>query len=237
VKPHTHKKDSLVIVYDADCIQQPGTELFDPDYWKQKGALAGEAEGRGSAYFVDTGFGPAVLRQYLRGGWAARISRDRYFFTGFEGSRPLAEFRIMEQLSGAGLPVPAPLAALCRRHGLHYSGWLMTRRITNAIPLADLLLVRSDDPELWRGTGRCIRRFHDYGLVHADLNARNILVDRTGEIYLIDFDRARFKQRGAAVFAANIKRFRRSLEKLWPLDASDRIDACWEDLLEGYWKS
>jgi len=237
VKPRTHKQDSQVIVYDADCIQQPGISLFDPDYWRRKGALAGEAEGRGSAFFLDTDFGPAVLRQYLRGGWVARISRERYLFSGFERSRPLAEFSFLEQLARAGLPVPEPLAAMCQRDGLQYTGWLMTRRIMNAVPLADLLLDRSGDPELWRGTGRCVRRFHEHGVVHADLNARNILVGRNDVIYLIDFDRARFRDRGSRAFAANIKRLRRSLEKLWPNAVRDQIDPCWEQLLAGYRQS
>ena len=35
-----------------------------------------------------------------------------------------------------------------------------------------------------------------FGLIHADLNARNILVDAEGSIFLIDFDRARIR-RGA----------------------------------------
>jgi 3-deoxy-D-manno-octulosonic acid kinase len=91
VKARSHKQGSLVIVYDADRVQQPGPELFDPGYWQRVGAVAGQAPGRGSALLLDTPFGAAVLRQYLRGGWPARISRDRYVFTGYERSRPVAE--------------------------------------------------------------------------------------------------------------------------------------------------
>ena len=113
MKSRTHKQDSLVIVYDAERLEQPGPETFDPAFWRERGALAGEARGRGSAYFLETEFGQAVLRQYLRGGQAARVSRDRYLFTGFERSRPVAEFRMLARLAEDGLPVPWPLAALC----------------------------------------------------------------------------------------------------------------------------
>jgi len=105
VKPHTHKQDSQVIVYDADSIKQLDTQLFDADSWEQSGGLVGLAEGRGSALLLETAFGPAVLRRYLRGGWAARFSRDRYLFTGFERSRPLAEFRLLAMLRAQDLPV------------------------------------------------------------------------------------------------------------------------------------
>jgi len=234
VKARTHKQDSLAIVYDADRIQQPGLHLFDPQHWEEQGALVGEAQGRGSALFLETDFAPAVLRRYLRGGWAARFSRDRYLFTGYDSSRPLAEFRILKKLLDAGLPVPQPLAAMCRRRGLFYTGWLLTRRITNADPLADLISDRAGDPALWQGTGRCIRKFHDFGLVHADLNARNILVDQNDRIYLIDLDRARIVKNSTAAFDANLKRLKRSLVKLWPATVQGELENCWDQLQAGY---
>ena len=234
MKARTHKQDSLAIVYDADRIQQPGLHLFDPQHWEEQGALVGEAQGRGSALFLETDFAPAVLRRYLRGGWAARFSRDRYLFTGYDSSRSLAEFRILKKLLDAGLPVPQPLAAMCRRRGLFYTGWLLTRRITNADPLADLISDRAGDPALWQGTGRCIRKFHDFGLVHADLNARNILVDQNDRIYLIDLDRARIVKNSTAAFDANLKRLKRSLVKLWPATVQGELENCWDQLQAGY---
>ena len=76
MKLSTHKQDSRVIVYDADCIEQASPQLFDADAWQREGAVVGVAEGRGSTLLLDTDFGPAVLRQCLRGGWPARISRS-----------------------------------------------------------------------------------------------------------------------------------------------------------------
>ena len=208
--------------------------MFDPDHWERAGAITGQAAGRGSALLLDTPFGEVVLREYLRGGWPARVSRDRYFFTGYQRSRPLAEFRILAALAERGLPVPRPVAALCDRLVLFYRGWLMTSLLPNVTPLADMLAERGGDAALWRSSGRVIGRFHDAGVVHADLNARNILVGPDDAIYLIDFDRARISAGNARAFSANLARLRRSLEKLWPAAGRERLDPCWRDLLSGY---
>lgn len=224
----------MAIVYDADRIQQPEPALFDPLCWERSGRLTGRAVGRGSALLLDTEFGPAVLRQYLRGGWPARFSRDRYVFTGFSRSRPMAEFRMLAELAAAGLPVPEPLAALCDRHGLVYRGWLLTRRLLQVSPLADRLAERSADKALWLRIGRVIRSFHDAGVVHADLNARNILLGTGDDVYLVDFDRARISAGDARAFAKNLTRLERSLQKLWPAAQRERLEPRLGDLLSGY---
>ena len=227
----THKQDSRIIVYDADLIQQPGAYLFAADAWERSGSVVGQAPGRGSALFLETAFGPAVLRHYLRGGWAARISRDRYLYTGLDRSRPIAEFQMLAMLYKKGLPVPRPLAAQCTRAGLFYSGDLMTRRLLDVVPLADLPDNQQSDPAMWIATGACIRHFHDHGLVHADLNARNILISGDGRVYLIDFDRAKIRTGAQSLFEANLRRLQRSLQKF--LEAGP-LEQGWRYLMNGY---
>ena len=234
VKARSQKQDSLVIVYDADRIPQPGPELFDAEHWQRRGALVGQAKGRGSALLLQTEFGPAVLRQYLRGGVPARFSRECYLFLGAGRSRPLAEFRVLAELAQAGLPVPPPLAAACARRGLCYRGWLLMARIPDVAPLADLLATNSEEAILWRRCGATIRRFHAAGVVHADLNARNVLVGPGHAIHLVDFDRARIREGDQAGFHRNLARLKRSLVKLWPTAARNRLEPCWQWLLDGY---
>ncbi len=231
MKPSTYKKNSRIIVYDADLIQQPGAHLFVAEAWESSGSVVGQAPGRSSALFLETGFGPAVLRHYFRGGWAARLSRDRYVYTGLERSRPIAEFHMLARLYKMGLPVPQPLAAQCLREGLFYSGDLMTRRLLDVIPLADLPDILQNDPAMWIATGACIRHFHDHGLVHADLNARNILVGSENTVYLIDFDRAQIRPGARNLFEANLKRLQRSLRKIL---GPGQLEQDWKYLQRGY---
>ena len=229
----SQKQGSECIVYDADRIQHPDGFLFDVAYWRERGAVSGEAVGRGSAFFIEAPFGNVVLRKYLRGGLPGRFIRDHYVFTGWQRSRPVSEFDVLERLHEAGLPVPRPVAAMVRRHGLVYTGALMTLRIDDVSPLADELEARAGDAPFWRSVGRCIRRFHDHGVVHADLNARNILVG--GErIYLIDFDRARIAPGRHSAFRRNLARLRRSLEKFRPPSKDPALEGDWKALLGGY---
>lgn len=234
MNPRAHKLNSQIIVYDADSIARVNTRLFDEEAWKQSGKLVGTAKGRGTALFLETDFGPVVLRRYLRGGWAARFSQDRYLFTGYQRSRPVAEFKILLKLWSMDLPVPQPLAAQCVKGGLFYTGSLMTRRIENVEPFAERLLDEPGTHSLWSAVGRCIRRFHDSGVVHADLNARNILIDDNDRIYLIDFDRAKIMMGAQNQFESNLNRLQRSLRKLWPEGHSESLQKGWANLLAAY---
>ena len=71
-------------------------------------------------------------------------------------------------------------------------------------------------------------------MVHADLNARNILVDSSGGIYLIDFDRARIREGAERAFRSNLNRLRRSLEKFWPPVLKEQLENSWSALLAAY---
>jgi len=227
-----HKVPSLAIIYDADRMDVPAAETFTPEYWAAHNALQGEAIGRGSAWFIDAPFGPVVLRQYLRGGWAAKLSHSRYFFTTIERSRPFLEFDVLASLHELELPVPRPLAALCEHHGVLSSGALMTERIEGAQTLADLLPGATGSQ--WTDVGQCIRRFHQAGVWHADLNARNILFDAQSRVFLIDFDRARFTPGKSVNGDNNLARLKRSLVKLWPASQAEKLHPAWESLMEAY---
>lgn len=233
-----HKEKSLAIAYDATLLETPTVDYFSVDYWASQQALVGEAVGRGSAWFINTASGPAVLRHYLRGGWVAKISHKSYFFTTVSRSRPFREYHLLAALNDLGLPVPKPVAALCEFHGFISSGALMTVRIAGARTLADVLPGNkgSDqiDADFWASIGRCIRRFHDAGVWHADLNARNILLDAGHRVFLIDFDRARFTPGKAVSGQGNLKRLKRSLIKLWPTENLSALQPAWIQLEAGY---
>ena len=229
---------SFAIVYDADRIQQPVHTLFQEDHWRRMDAIRGAAPGRGNTLFLDTGFGPAVLRAYLRGGWAAHFSHDRYLFTGFSRSRPLREMHMLAECTRLGLPVPQPIAGRCLRHGISYSASLLTGQIAPAHSLAELIERRAPIEPDWFRTGRCIRRFHNAGVVHPDLNARNVLFGEHGgtndDIYLVDFDRAYFCKNASRHFSASLSRLHRSLLKFWPRREQPALQTCWTEVMKGY---
>lgn len=233
MKHEVHKEESWSVIYDACLMDLPGPGFFSVDFWRSRQALTGEAVGRGSAWFIEIP-GPVVLRHYLRGGWAAKFSRQRYFFTGVSRSRPFREYRLLSDLFTLGLPVPRPVAALCQHRGLTSGGAIMTARIDSSNTLADHLtgdgLVEGD----WVNVGRCIRRFHDAGLWHADLNARNILLDAELQVFLIDFDRARYRPGKPVNGEGNLKRLKRSLIKLWPGRNLSALHSVWTKLEAGY---
>lgn len=221
------------IVYDANRIPQPDAKLFDPEYWLQAGAVVDRATGRGNTLVLNTPYGPAVLRQYLRGGVAARFSLDRYFFLGFSRSRPVIEANLMARLTGLGLPAPQILGGLCHRQGLTYSGALLTEEIPAARTMAEMMSDSSNQDHLWTAVGQCLRRFHSVGVFHADLNARNILVDEKQKVWLIDFDRSYMLQPGHPRLQRNLQRLLRSLRKQRAITEAE-LELCWKRLMLAY---
>ena len=234
MKHANHTEKSWAIAYDTSLMDAPGLEYFNPDFWRSREALIGEAIGRGSAWFIEAPYGPVVLRHYLRGGWAAKISRQAYFFTGVSRSRPFREYYLLEALYTKGLPVPRPVAALCQHHGVISTGAIMTARIVSATTLADVLMGDGVADSTWASVGRCIREFHDAGVWHADLNARNILLDDDFQVFLIDFDRARFRPGKPVNGEGNLNRLKRSLLKLWPAGKTSAMQTAWTALKVAY---
>lgn len=235
MKSQPLKLDSGLVLYDAERFARanlaPNLDWFRPHFWEDEGLVAARQRGRGTALFVKTPVGRAVLRQYLRGGVAARFIRERYLFKGVSRSRPVREYRVLERLAELGLPAPPPLAALCERHGLAYTGAILTLEIENVRTIEQQL--HQMDADAWTAVGQCIRRFHRYGLVHADLTVRNILIQEGGAVHLVDFDRARFGG-GALAFRANLSRLQRSLRKAWPDNQLEEDESAWTHLLKGY---
>lgn len=234
MKHVVHKQKSWAVTYDASLMSVPEPDYFSVDYWRSRQAVRGEAIGRGSAWYVEAPYGPVVLRHYLRGGWVARVSRQSYFFTGVMNSRPFREYHVLVELCAKSLPVPRPVAALCQQHGLLSSGAIMTACIPNAKTLADILTAGKVAEGVFAKVGSCIRKFHDAGVWHADLNVRNILLDEDLDVYLIDFDRARFNPAKPVNGKGNLKRLKRSFEKVRALNGMSELQPAWHELKTGY---
>ncbi len=212
--------------YDARIITEPGAHLFDSATPELHAVPVAEG-GRKAAWFIDYGAYAGVLRRYRRGGWAARISSDRYLWSGPQSVRSLNEFDVLRSLYEAGLPVPRPFAAAYWRRGLAYRAAIIVERIPNVRPLATALDVADCEQ-----VARSIYAMHEQGVWHADLNAYNILLDEERRAWLIDFDKASRPVLSLERRSANLLRLRRSLVKV----AGPRGLTWWDGLNRSYAK-
>ncbi len=216
-----------VILFDGRSLSQATPELLDPAGWSESQRLIGRG-GRGMATLVRGDFGEGVLRHYRRGGLVGRVVSDRYLYLGESRVRCVREFHLLAELYRRGLPAPRPLLAGWRRSGPFYRAELLTRRVPDSLTLAERVAEGTVGP-LWRVVGLTIARFHREGVFHADLNAHNVLIDARDQVWLIDFDRGSLRAPSLDWQHANLRRLRRSLEKLGGLD-----DRAWDDLRRGY---
>jgi 3-deoxy-D-manno-octulosonic acid kinase len=223
------------MLYDASRAGNADASWFDRLWWSRRGEVRETAEGRGAAVFIEADARQLVLRHYRRGGWMAQLSGDRYLWHGEALTRSYVEWHLLYALRRAGLPVPVPIAAsYCRTGRFSYTADLLTEQIPAARSLASRLRCVPLALTSWIAIGRCLRRFHDDGIYHADLNAHNVLLDDNEQVWLLDFDRGQLRHPGYWC-DGNLVRLRRSIEKITDALPPERFsDADWASLLDGY---
>lgn len=175
-----------------------------------------------------------MLRHYRRGGVLRGLLGDRFLWQGGFRTRAFREWALLAELCSRGLPVPEPVAAGWCRQGMVYRADLITRRLAGVSAWSDLLLSGACEARDWRAVGYSIGRFHAQGVWHADLNAHNIQLDRSGRVFLLDFDRSRLRPPAAGWQQANLARLARSLDKLRRQAAAGIGRSHWPELLAGY---
>ncbi|WP_455208847.1 3-deoxy-D-manno-octulosonic acid kinase [Kaarinaea lacus] len=215
MKPAQLQHNQDYFIFDQEMLDHVSSNHFDPTYHHQQHTLRGQAQGRGTTYFITlVGTLDCVLRHYRRGGLVARFTEDKYLWTDLEQTRPWREWHLLKLMVEKNLPVPHPVAAHVHHHSFYYTADIITQQIPATQSLAMLLSNDEMNDELWRRLGKTIQRFHQRGIYHADLNAHNILMDASEQFYLIDFDKGEQRTPSAAWQQGNIDRLQRSLEKL-----------------------
>ncbi|GIU22791.1 3-deoxy-D-manno-octulosonic acid kinase [Shewanella sp. MBTL60-007] len=226
----------------AYCQHTPSSiepSWFGADFWRQHSAITGSSKGRYTTWFVDASRIASeqnqwVLRHYYRGGLIEKISRDQYLFTGLEKTRAVAELALLETLFEQGFAVPKPIAANVERSGLFYRADLIIERVEGAEDLVARLSKSAMSDEQWQTLGETIAQFHNHGVYHADLNAKNILIC-ADKFYLIDFDRGELRQTNSQWQQANMSRLLRSFRKeLGKLSTLAFDEGNWQQLHQAY---
>ena len=207
-----YQKSNTHVWYDECLVTEPIESLFDINYWRSCNAIVGNASGRGTTWFIKLQSTIAALRHYHRGGLFGKIVRDQYLFLGLERTRGYAEFVLLQKLRSAGVNVPRPIAAKVEQIGLLYRADLLSEKIPEASDLVDKLQVERLSTDDYQKIGIEIRKMHDVGVNHTDLNIHNILLDREGKVWIIDFDKCK-QQSGNQWKERNLNRLLRSFRK------------------------
>ena len=218
------------ILFDRTQLRQPDPAWFSPAHWGEA-AQRVSSGGRGGAWFIETDEGDAVLRQYLRGGWAASLSRDGHLWRGINRVRSFAEFRLLRQLRAKKLPVPMPFAALYRREGLNYRAAILLQRLRDVRPLA-ALAQEGDTPR--ENVAQLIAECFAVVAEQQALVLKIDAFDEQGRGWMIDFDRSRIHIPATRWRNANLERLQRSLRKRRGARSLQQVDAEFLELRAAY---
>jgi 3-deoxy-D-manno-octulosonic acid kinase len=182
-----------------------------------------------------------VMRHYYRGGaLASPLLGDRYLAVG--RPRPVRELLAAHYARTRGIPTPAVVAGAVYGAGIWYRADLATEQISDATDLADVLWgenVRAVPAEAALFTvGALVRRLERAGILHADLNAKNLLVAGAGtdlRVHLIDLDRCCARDPGVPVPTFSMRhRLERSLRKFEERTGRRLTPQAWSALRSGF---
>lgn len=220
--------------FDPHHLSQVSARTFDPIAHVGGTALA-TGSGRGQALLVHEGGQGLVLRHYRRGGLMARLSHDHFWRAAPHDSRAMREFALLRLMRSWQLPVPEPVAAShWPRAGLFYEADILVGLIPDSANVVQLLQQRPLAPPEWQALGRAIRQLHERQVFHSDLNAHNLLLDKPGQAWIVDFDKCEVRA-GSDWKPRNLDRLRRSLRKeATRVSPYHWTEADWAPLMAGY---
>jgi len=206
------ERNKLYIVFDDAFIGAEVENGFDAQFWQSHSKVIGSAQGRGTTWFVQLDHIQGALRHYRRGGLFGKIVSDHYIFTGWNKTRSVAEFYLLQRLNEAGVNVPKPIAARVQKRHFCYQADLLSEKIPNAQDLVAILQQRTLSEAEYVAIAVQIKKMHQAQVNHTDLNIHNILLDKQGKVWLIDFDKC-YQQPGDDWKENNLQRLLRSFNK------------------------
>ncbi|PWI33094.1 3-deoxy-D-manno-octulosonic acid kinase [Vibrio albus] len=226
-------KGNECIWFDDELLSESPEDCFELRFWQSAGKVVGSAQGRGTTWFVQLEKLQGALRHYRRGGLFGKLVKDHYLFSGWEQTRSYQEFQLLKYLADAGVHVPRPIAAKATRGLFSYQADLLSEKIPDARDLVSILKIEPLSADRYQSIGREIRKMHNAGVNHTDLNIHNLLCDGDEKVWIIDFDKC-CQPSGDGWKRANLDRLLRSFRK-----EKNKHDIFWEEpdfnaLLAGY---
>ncbi len=173
-----------------------------------------------------------VVRKYFHGGLLRFLNRDLFLL----GARSFEELSLTEEIRSSGIPTIKPIGAIHQTEVYpSYRAYLLSLEVPHAKNMVQYFQENGPNfsrekllhkRKTIRAAGLLLRRFHQAGFYHNDLQLKNLLVDED-QVLLIDFDRSYRKKRlSIKERVNNLLRLNRSAEK-WkrynlPLTRTDR---------------
>lgn len=159
-------------------------------FTRPENAAPAVLSGRGAVTFgrLD-GFGPVAVKPYARGGLIRHLVRRRYLRLG--KTRGQREFELLRRAERLGINVPQPVAFAFRGR-LLYTAWLVTAQIPGSLACTRLAAENPTGLEnVIRSAADQIRVLIQNRILHVDLHPGNVVMDRQGRVFLLDFDKCR----------------------------------------------
>ena len=207
------KNKNIYIQYNPDVFDKFSSKLFNTDYISKEGLIKSEINGRGKTPEIEFEGRRLFLKHYIRGGFAAKISYDKYFFDSIASTRSVKEYNILNNLFSKELPVPKPAALQVIINKFTYTADLITCKIENVGTLHDFIMNSKMNSNLWDALESTLEKFYNENVYHSDLNSKNVLIDKNNNFHLVDFDNSYFFYE-KKLFLKSIMRLERSLFKL-----------------------
>ena len=180
-------------------------------------APRGVLGGRGYVGIQDLeGLGRVFVKQYAHGGLLRHLTGGQFLCVG--PSRSLTEFEMLERVRAIGINAPRPLIFVNKGSFL-YRSWLFMEEILDSRNLAEVSAsVQAQDAdvihEAMSKLGQQVLTLIENKILHVDLHPGNVLVDRSGLVYLVDFDKARdYHGSSANLRELYLRRWRRAVIK------------------------
>lgn len=224
-------RDELLVVADDQREAAVASGLDRLESWTRLLDRGEVRSGRGSTARISLETGLTIrIKQLRRGGLLERLWHDRFFGSG----RLVENLAVPLIVRSLGVATPEPVALMLSPGppGL-FRGWIAFEELADATDLAEAFTagpVPSREERL--EVMSLVRRMHDAGVEHRDLNLGNLMLRRSAgrtQVYVIDLDRARVSTNPLAFGKRQqaLRRLERSLVK--ESGRRDETDWIYED--------